>query len=170
MLVTFISHSQLAVSLLRRGLNAGVCEPSPEVRRERRAVYRPPRTRKYRRPERSSARRQPARSYFLLPLPLPSSPPPLHGRTEAPAKTPSRLSGNYAPLPSSARPAEWRTYTAGFSPLHHLLPSPFLSHSLVSTMPPPTLSLSPRPTDCFPLASTACLSSCLEMKELINLI
>lgn len=52
-------------------LQLTVCEPSPEVRREKRTVYcpskcRPSRNRKYRRPERSSTRRQPARSDFLL--------------------------------------------------------------------------------------------------------
>lgn len=48
----------------------------------------------------------------LLP---PPPPPPPHGWAAAPAKQPSCLSENYAPLPSPG-PPEWRTYTAGFSP------------------------------------------------------
>lgn len=96
----------------------------------------------------SSARRQPVQ-------PLPP-----HDWTEAPAKQPSCLSENYAPLPSAAGPLEWRTNTAGFSPLHHVLPC-FLPFSYVHT-PPPHLRII--------LFTSTCLSSCLGMKELINLI
>ena len=78
--------------------------------------YRLSRDRKYHRPE----AQQHTASANMQPLPPPPPPPP-HGWTEAPAKQPSRLSENYAPLPSAAHSPEWRTYAAGFSPHHHVL-------------------------------------------------
>lgn len=60
-----------------------------------------------------------------------------------------------------------RTHSRLFTPPP--CPISFFSHSLVSTAPAPF----PPPVPCLQLplfARTACLSSCLEMKELINLI
>lgn len=144
--VTFISHSQLAVFSGRPAswvCTAGVCEPSPEVRKEKRVVYCPQYTG---RQETGSTVAQSAAAHGVSQHAATSSSSSSSSwQNRGSSKTPSRLSGNYAPLPFSARPAEWRTYTAGFSPLHHVLPSPFLSHSLVSTMPPrPSLSSSHR--------------------------
>ena len=98
--------------------------------------YRLSRDRKYHRPE----AQQHTASANMQPLPPPPPPPPPHGWTEAPAKQPSRLSENYAPLPSAAHSPEWRTYAAGFSPRHHVL-SRFLP--VLLCLQPPLL-----PSDC----------------------